>query len=411
MSTDEVKVESNKRKAESEFVDPSLQLKNSLPYFENIDTANLRIVSTPWRNSTTPRFNVHLTDVTDQNETLQFWTPFCTSRYTRMFPLGNLAHLHPNKNYTETNARELKYSLQLMSQFPHHPALATEHGQDENMVKFMKFMNKLTTIAADGIFDDANIKERVVTATRSSMSSMRAAFGDTTPTTPAKVRSHFHAMHVARPVRHQKAPFIDGCGYDDGGGVCLSDGNMPNTEFVTLSDRVFKKNKPRSAEIRNSDQYAPITKLHGFMLDEGYIFNDIPMINAANMKTDASGCMTPIPLSQRHLDEGDVVSVLVRVVPYEFSPGSSSCGISLQPVSVIFLKNGESYKSRKVNTRSIPRSTMTFEAGMTTDYDTLNREAPCVSSSDLDYTIRSSQAVQLKPDTDVEKKIKQFASY
>jgi hypothetical protein len=310
------------------------------------------------------------------------------AQYPRFFPLGNNFRDYPiEKNkFGSSNAAEFKYEVN-MSSIPTCAELADDNSQDKNMVAFFAFLDAACIRIADLVFKDNRVGKDVKSATIGSLQSSRGPKNNT-PITADVIQDHFRSMHVASPIKDKKAPADQAMGINADGSFNLSS-TVPFTSSVNISDKVFKKNRPRSREQLASPMCSSTTKLHACMLQQGYIHNNIPMFDASDTKADANGNMTPIPTQDCTLTEGDVVSFQLRIVPYAFNSNSSKTGVRLEPVSIIFLRSDPSFKARRTEAAIAPKPTMVFAPGTCIAYSTMDRE---IKEDDPEETSRLIEA-------------------
>ncbi len=112
-----------------------------------------------------------------------------------------------------------------------------------------------------------------------------------------------------------------------------------NTHQLRVRSRVFRKcNYPdQIARLKSKVAPHPLIKE---AYDSGFEFNDVPMYDAAQLHIrDSKGDPIPIPFTKRALKHNDLVSLLIKLIPSDYSEQRKGCGLAVSLQGIIFFRH------------------------------------------------------------------------
>ena len=368
--------------------DPNLKMKNELKlYFENIDP-HKDITFTEAARKNGAEYSVYANDIKNGLLGVSVWSPLFTASFVRMYPLGNWAEHFPLDKYPAHALKDARFSMSARAKPTWTREVANERGVDKHMLKFFEWLRVLRTRLGAFMIEHQ---------TTSGSSMYRRAFAgcveaDKDPTNKEVFAKYFDKHCLAKNVKPRMTKDLPPV-------------EVPDTDSVSFGASVFREvEDKRGSAIRSSPYIAPHPEI-AKMLDRNFVYRDIKLWNAADLRADADGNLTPVPMCDRKLEDDDLISLQIRISPYSSSGQPPKCGLALQPMGVMFFRasSGISHIERFTDDVS-PRGLTSFGPAVASSYaltarDNLFTESRLVSS-EADRVLADAEAAyaaQLKP--------------
>lgn len=374
------------RPVPDKFSDPNEFLKKDPLYFQHINVDQLELRVNTFKGYTKP----HLADPEHGVQDLCFWTPFALVDFVRAYPLGDNKQQYPTDKYNSSNPAKFKFSMCYRSEPAWHPELRDQNGQDKNVVEFFRFINKVVDVSANAIFSHPEVSRELVAKVAEDLdieTERRQALGEVVELTEADEKRVFLTSHVSRPISRRKlgeearAELLRQQQASSGRRTGINTSTVPFTERMYFTAKVFQKvDQSRTKAILKSGNYNNSHPLFAEMLKKGYIYNDIPMYDASNIQKDANGKLIPLPLKDRMIKDGDVVSLQVKANPYSFVSTTGCCGITWNIVGIMYLRPTTGLLRPSFQDTIAPRGFESIDNGWAVPHNELGR-VPSSSSA------------------------------
>lgn len=358
-----------------DFVNPNDTLRQVRDWFQNFDPTEAVFTVNPWQTKKGAQmFEVSTSHPNSESRVFTATSPAFVVARPSMYLFGTLGAERPDIMYPEANPSRAMFSMSALTTPASHDAMADENDQDREMLRFVEWVRKLTGHAiafmaehkcCKPLWDQAHEICKVM-GRKVTRSAIRSIFASSFVHSPVSLKSDsFTAPDDAK---------LSAAGDDEEMEVDSAAKFIPFSERISCRAKVFKSiGVDRATKIIENPDYTAPHPLMRMMLKSGKAYNDLPMYNAADNTRDARGRPIPIPLAQRSIEEGDVISVRFAFTPYAASP-KNKAGMTLNPVSIIFIRPSDGRYVPFGPSASAPRECPIFPAGSVTDFTELKRD-------------------------------------
>lgn len=333
-------------------LDPSREWATHHRYFRNIKLDQVEFESRKSGSGPDPYISKRCFLPSDQNAYyLTVITPFAKV-FTQFWPYGLTKELYPEHKYANDDLTKVKYSGMLLSD-PVEPHLANEHGRDRNVMDFLGFLQRLVERWHKYVWSDPVLRKDVLDTRRKlkvdelleqrkRAEKMRAlkkvltaddemllACKDLATLAPSdeEIEAEFMVDGISEPIklRRDKETKMP----------------LPNTEFASLSGKVFRKITPKRKKMLEAlNKVFPNEIVHNMYKMEtkeaplGYELQGIELIILSSKRA------VPFTKRQSVLTPLSVASMEVQIQLFHCNK-EGRCGLSLQPTKVWLLRQGK----------------------------------------------------------------------
>lgn len=358
----------------TEWHDPNEQMRKMNNYFSNIDVEkDIEMSVREWRDQKKRvQYGMSMCNVNLGTRGVCVWSPYFKVGFPRMYPWGNWKRDHPDDEFGGATLNTSNFTMCILSD-SWDSRMADSNEQDPEVLRFFDWMEAVTvkvvkfnarnyqTVgnklwdATVKVLEKRGVDELKVEDVQKEMETKRSDLirlrkikkESNAPVVPERPKDGMVKMSVASKAKYE-----------------------PHTERVYCRTPTFRKiSEKRMKKIQRS----PFVASHpiiGSMLKLGYLYNDIPMYNAAHMVTDREGKAVPIPLYKRSVQHGDIISVQLEVSPFGYSP-QSTAGVTFKPVAIMFARPGAEESS--YNGYQAPTDLPSLPPSVATDFEKAGR--------------------------------------